>query len=101
MAADGKKTNAAACVVYWEEQTRANCAVHACNNLIQVNTFCEKDFDHIANALDYAEMELIPQAQRRQFVSQNRNILGNYSVQVITQALGKVIPQSLVRSLLR
>ena len=73
-------------IVYWEKQQAAFCGVHAVNALLQSAVFCEADFGALAAELDAQERELLGAAAR----PQNRDVRGNYSIQVITAALRRV-----------
>ncbi|KNC49168.1 uncharacterized protein AMSG_11855 [Thecamonas trahens ATCC 50062] len=73
-------------VIYWERQQMAQCGIHCVNNLLQVALFEEEDFAKIALWLDAKELEIMGFAARRT-PSQNVDSKGNYSVQVIVEAL--------------
>jgi hypothetical protein len=76
-------------VVYWEAQTAAHCAVHSCNNMMQLALFEEADFDTIAVALNRAVRAFGGAAADDDPASAHRDANGNYSIEVIIRALSK------------
>lgn len=81
--------------LYWEEQESGFCAVHALNNMLQGAYFTEVDLSQIALELDRKEKQLmaaqgLDNPEFLRFVandSTNVNLGGNFSIDVIRQAL--------------
>lgn len=73
--------------IYWEKQHLHHCAVHACNNLVQNALFTENNFKKIARELDMKERALLQITTAK---SQNASRTGDFSVQVIMEALAKL-----------
>jgi len=74
-------------LIYWEKQQKAFCGVHCINNLIQCPLFEEKNFTDIANKLDTQEKELMGIKAGTKVVSQNSDKVGNFSIQVLWEAI--------------
>jgi len=74
-------------LIYWEKQQKAFCGVHCINNLIQCPLFEEKNFTDIANRLDDQEKQLLGVKTGTKTVSQNSDTRGNFSIQVLWEAI--------------
>lgn len=74
-------------IIYWEPQQLLHCAIHACNNLLQMPLFTERSFQDIAQKLDAEERRLFGMPTGA--ASENVGRGGNWSVQVIIGALAK------------
>eukprot|EP00455_Lapot_gusevi_P005087 TRINITY_DN12143_c0_g1_i2.p1 TRINITY_DN12143_c0_g1~~TRINITY_DN12143_c0_g1_i2.p1 ORF type:complete len:289 (+),score=66.36 TRINITY_DN12143_c0_g1_i2:59-868(+) len=82
--------------IYFEPQESGFCGVHCLNNLLQGAYFTEIDLSQIALELDETERQLmaeqgIDSAEYLRFVaedSENVNLGGNFSIQVLNKALG-------------
>ncbi len=72
--------------IYHERQKGNWCAIHATNSLLQAHTFTFEDFKAIAESLDEREMVLMGSI-RSKFHSQNMDDRGNFSIQVIMEAI--------------
>ena len=80
--------------LYHERQEAALCGQHCLNNLTQGPHFTTGDLADIAHALDHQERQLMLEAgmtdEARQFMSQessNVDAQGNFSIQVLSQAM--------------
>jgi hypothetical protein len=89
------------CHVYHERQKGRLCGKHAVNNLLQQHAMSHRHFNRIAKELDDAEMSLIKNPRKKQLQywvtggkqgwrpekNANRTADGNFSIQVLQQAL--------------
>ncbi|CAD8078020.1 unnamed protein product [Paramecium sonneborni] len=77
-------------VIYWEKQGYDQlCGVHCINSLLQGPYFNEVELATIAQELDRQEIELLGQTGHR-YKSQNVAEDGNFSIQVLAEALKKL-----------
>ncbi|CAD8164247.1 unnamed protein product [Paramecium octaurelia] len=77
-------------LIYWEKQGYDQlCGVHCINSLLQGPYFNEVDLGTIAQELDKQEIDLLGKTKRR-FKSQNVAEDGNFSIQVLAEALKKL-----------
>ena len=72
--------------VYHERQVGNLCALHTINNILQDDIFTEQDLRTIAKHLDKEENTLMESNNTES--SENMDRTGNFSIQVITAALG-------------
>ncbi|CAD8073463.1 unnamed protein product [Paramecium primaurelia] len=77
-------------LIYWEKQGYDQlCGVHCINSLLQGPYFNEIDLATIAQELDRQEIELLGKTGHR-YKSQNVAEDGNFSIQVLAEALKKL-----------
>ncbi|CAD8155914.1 unnamed protein product [Paramecium pentaurelia] len=77
-------------LIYWEKQGYDQlCGVHCINSLLQGPYFNEVDLATIAQELDRQEIELLGKTGHR-YKSQNVAEDGNFSIQVLAEALKKL-----------
>jgi ataxin-3 len=72
--------------IYFEKQHDLMCGQHALNMLVQHNAFDASHFTKYVEILDKREMELTGTSQDS-FKSQNADLSGFFSIQVLTEAL--------------
>ena len=66
--------------VYFESQTACNCAVHACNNLMQLAMYTEEDFDRLASELNRESRAFGGEALADDVASAHRDKVRAYTV---------------------
>jgi hypothetical protein len=74
--------------IYWEKQHLQFCGHHALNAIVQGPKISTKDLKEIANTLDLVERRLRTN-ETESFESENVDQSGNYSIQVMIEAMKK------------
>lgn len=75
--------------IYFEKQTGLRCGLHTINNILQGEFYTEGDLDEIARELDGREREMLTDNTESSNYSENHDVYGNYSIEVIAAALSR------------
>mmetsp|Transcript_46364 Transcript_46364/g.119655 ORF Transcript_46364/g.119655 Transcript_46364/m.119655 type:complete len:228 (-) Transcript_46364:238-921(-) len=74
-------------LLFHQQQESQLCALHCINNLVQQDMFSAPDLMHIAETLDAKEKRVLGHIDGDEFESSNVADDGNFSIQVISEAL--------------